>query len=347
MRYIMVLLLQSRNISRRKVILQRALVIVALGLVIGGWLGLDPARQRYHLWKQERALKQAKEFIDNHDAADAQVALDVAFSAAPGRIDAWRMAADMLEQVGAQQSVRLRQHIVSMMDATLEDKLALVNGARKSTTSYRPRRTCHAYAGGGRPPQSLAAALSFTPYVTENSPIADALFDRLKKAYPDNDEFTVAQAMLRLRNPIRERADDARALLERLAANPKYSLRIRRELMTDSIARGDISTAKKWSALVVSEPEANFNDRLHKANFDLLVDRQPFDRVAGGLEALALSNPADAAELAHWLLAQGKERRPIAGSQPPRLDGRGRQGKGGAGGGGGTTEGLGQACLDD
>jgi hypothetical protein len=275
-------------------------------LAIGAWLGIDPIKEQYHLWKQQRALQQAKGFIEKHDAADAQLALDVAFAAAPGRIDAWRVAADMLEQVGAQQSVRLRQHIVGMMSATFDDKIALINGAIK----FRDFNSAHDALSMLTPeeaakPPALAAALSFALW-TENNPMADLLFDRLKAAYPDNDDFKVAQAILRLKNPKPEQAAAAQAILESFSANPKYALRVRRELMTSAITHRDISSARKWSALVAADPKSDFSDRLHEANFDLLVDKRPADAVFGDLESRAAANPTDAAELVHWLLAQGK-----------------------------------------
>jgi hypothetical protein len=282
------------------------LVLAAVAAVIAGWLGFDPAKQRYHLWKQERALSQARAFIDNHDAADAQLALDVAFAAAPGRIDAWRVAADMLEQVGAQQSVRLRQHIVAMESATLDDKVALINGAIKfhDLNSAHDALTMLTPEEAAKPP-ALAAALSFALW-TENSPVADLLFDRLKAAFPDNDDFRVAQAILRLKNPKPDQMDAARAILQGFAGNPKYSLRIHRELMTDAIVHRDLASARKWSALVAADPQSDFNDRLHEANFDLLVDKRPPAEVYGDLESRASSNPAAAADLIHWFLAQGK-----------------------------------------
>lgn len=302
----MVLLLQSRKTSRKKVVLRRGLVIAAVAVIVGGWLGLDPVRQRYHLWKQERALRQAKGFIDKNDSADAQLALQVAFAAAPERIEVWRVAADMMEQVGAQQCVRLRQHIVEMMAATFDDKMALINAAikfrdfnsaRDALSELTPKEASQ--------PAALEMALSFALW-TENSPMADALFDRLKVAYPGNDDFKVAQAILRLKRPSKAQAAEARKTLEALASNPKYSLRIYRELMTDAISRRDIAAAKKWSSLAVADSGADLNDRLHKANFDLLVDKRPAAEVYADLESRASSNAADAAELVHWLLAQGK-----------------------------------------
>src|ERR1700689_495366 len=106
------LILQSRTGSKRRRNVKR-LIWIALPLIaVAGWLSWAPLLTRYRLWKQSNALDQAKKFIAQQDPNDAHLALEVAFTVAPGNIDAWRTAANMLDQVGTPEAVRIRRHIV-------------------------------------------------------------------------------------------------------------------------------------------------------------------------------------------------------------------------------------------
>ncbi len=306
MPYIMVQLLQSRRITHREVLLKRGLVIAAVAVAIGAWLGIDPIKEQYHLWKQQRALKQAKGFIEKNDAADAQLALQVAFQAAPGNIGAFRIAADMLEQVGSRQSLDVRQEIVQMMSATVDDRVALVNSAIKfgDYNAAHDALSQMAPEDANKPP-ALAAALSFA-VATENAPVADMLLDRLKAMTPDNEDLKFAQAALHLKHPDAAKRDDAHRYLEQIATNPKFSLRAHRQLMSDAMARRDYLQAKKWAGLLAADPGATFKDRLYKANFDELLDKRPFGDVFAELAPLAGATPSDAVDFSDWLLVQGK-----------------------------------------
>jgi hypothetical protein len=55
-----------------------------------GWLNRDSLILRYRLGKQQRALRQAKEFFDRRDSANAELAIDVALAATPDRTQALR-----------------------------------------------------------------------------------------------------------------------------------------------------------------------------------------------------------------------------------------------------------------
>lgn len=299
------LVLQSRrNRHRRKWVFRSGV----LALVIAGfaaWHFSGPAIGQYRLWKQRRALRQARDFIDKHDAADAQVALEVAFSSAP-TIETWRTAADMMDQVGAPQSLRMRERIMQMMGSTLQDRVALINSALRFR-DYNAARD--ALAGmtpaEARQPVALGAALSFA-IETEDRAMADALFDRLRKVAPDNDDFKVGQAMLHLSHPDPKVELAARQELRRWTANPKYSLRVRRALLADATRRRDFTEAEKWAAAVVADPQATLGDRLNQANLQLLIDKRPFSEVFAQLAPLASSDPDSAAGFARWILVQGR-----------------------------------------
>lgn len=299
------LLLQSKKGAKGRKLRRRLLWAILAVLVVGAWLAFEPARERYRHWKGERALKQAKAFIEKHDAPNAQLALEVAMTAAPGNAETIRVAADMLEQVGAPQAMRLRRAVVQLQPKSTADAAKLVlcclkfgdyNAARDALSAIPEDRAGESAA--------LHAALAYA-LATGNRPVADALFQELEKQVPKNEDLKTAHTILYLRHPNPEKRAQAQAELERIsAANPAAALQIRREFVSAALERRDYPEAKKWLSLIVADPGALFTDRLQKANIDLIIDRVPFEKVFAELAPRAGGNEADATQFGQWLLLQ-------------------------------------------
>ncbi|HWA85151.1 MAG TPA: hypothetical protein VG710_02920 [Opitutus sp.] len=300
-------LLQSRRQPHRK--RWRKIALVA-GLVLVGfalWESWRELQPRYLRWKQDRALRQARDFIAKHDATNAQLALDVALKTIPGNPETLRVAADMLEQVGAPQAMRLRRAVVQIEPDSAEDAAKLVlcclrfrdfNAAKDALSSTPPKISAET--------PMLRASLAFA-IATDNAPVADALFDRLRTLYPDEADLKFAQAILWLRHPKAERRDEARHQLEDLARkNPKMALEINREFAADALRRRDYAEAKRRYQQILGDSGTTFTDRLQKANLDLLVDHQPFEPLFVALAPFAAQNENDAAQFAQWLLVQNR-----------------------------------------
>lgn len=287
---------------RRYVILA---VVAATG--VGLWQSWDHLHARYLRWKQDRALRQAKHFIANRDAPNAQIALDVALRALPGNPEALRTAADMLEQVGAPQAMRLRRAVTQVEPDSAEDAAKLVlcclrfndiNGARDALSS-----TSHALSVQD---PMVKAALAFA-LATGNSPVADALLRDLEARHPGDEDVQHAHALLLLQHPKPEKREAARKELLHLAdINPKLVLTIRRELIGDAFRRRDYEEAREGLKQLLASPEATLNDRLQLANLQLLVDREPIEPILAQLEPIAAGNEPDAVQFTQWLLVQNR-----------------------------------------
>ncbi len=301
-------LLESRDLKRRRPPWVKLVALLGLAVVsAAGWKAWDAGRPRYLQWKQQRALTQAKEFLEKRDAPNAQLALDVALRTIPGNPDVIRVAADMLEQSGSPQAMRLRRAVVQLLPRSAEDSARLVlsclrfrdfNAAKDALSSTPPDVSAE--------PPMLQAALAFA-IATDNRPVADVLFEKLRETSPDSDALLHGHALLRLRHPKEEEKLAARRQLEELAArNPNLALQIHREFAADALQRRDYVELKKRQALILADPAANFTDHLQKANVDLLVDNAEFDPLFAQLAPLAVSNEADVVQFTQWLLVQSR-----------------------------------------
>lgn len=296
----------ERTASSRKVFLIRVLIAGLVLTGVGAFFAYKPAKQRYRVWKQQRALVQAREFLAANDLPAAKLALDVALMAVPGNLDALRAAADFLDQANMAEAMRLRRQILMIEPGSTADRAALVmaalrfrdlNAAREAVAGFEPAQA--------ERPEALQAALAYA-LATDNRPVADLLFDRLDKVGAGNGNTRVMHAVLRLKHPKPEIVAAARAELDELAKEPRTSLFIHRELMMYALARRDSAEAKRQADAVVADPRARLGDRLSRANLALNLDKQPFADVMATLVPHVGSEPSDVAEFVRWLLLVGR-----------------------------------------
>lgn len=301
-------LLETRRVRHRRSKWRKLVIpLVVVGVGLGLWKGWEIAQPHYLRWKQNRALTQAKEFLQKHDAANAQVALEVALTTVPGNPDTLRVAADMLEQVGAPQAMRLRRAVVQVEPDSAEDAAKLVltclhfrdyNAAKDALSSTAPKVAIQ--------PPMLRAALAYA-LATGNAPVADYIFNRLRKDFPNDEGLKHSQALLHLRHPQEAVRLAARKELEDIARqDPQLALDINREFASDALQRHDYAEVKLRQKLILADPGANFADRLQKANVDLLIEHRPFEPIFAELAPLAAKNDTDAAQFAQWLLVQNR-----------------------------------------
>lgn len=282
-------------------------VAATAAILFGLWKAGEAAVPRYHVWKQSRALKQAKQFIDKRDAPNAQLALEVAIREVPGNPDTIRVAADMLEQVNAPQAMRLRRAVVQVLPDSAEDAAALVmcclkfrdiNAARDALGATPPLVS-------GKAPM-VRAALAFA-LMTDNAPVADALFKQLGSQVPEDPELKVAHSLLLLRHPKEEIREAARRDLEAAATvDPKLRYQIDREFAAYALQRKDYQEAGVRLAALVKHPQASFNDHLQKANLELLVEKKSFEPIFAELSGHAAKDEASAIQFTQWLLVQNR-----------------------------------------
>lgn len=300
-------LMQSKRYSPKKRRWFRIFLIVAVaGLVVGGVVLRDKLTPRYNLWKQQRALKQARDFMEQSDQRNAKIALDVALLAAPNNPEAWRTAAEFLEQNSAMQAIRVRRQIVELSPDTLDDRIALIMTALRFKDMITAREALSGMSvAQAQEPAALRAALAFA-LATNAAPVADALYDRLRAIYPDNEELRYDHAALRCLIPNQELASVARAEVEKFAEKPEYRLRALRWLLVDAIKRKENAVAIKWSRQLAETPKAELHDLLHRANVALLIEKAPLAELLPPLELRASRNPTDVATLVGWLANQNR-----------------------------------------
>ncbi len=299
-------ILQSRKLTPRQFWLRIIAAGVLVLIIAGAWIVSPRLMQHYKVAKQQRALTQAKEFLAQKDYNNSQLALKVAFEAIPGDPQTIRVAAELLEAVGSPAAMPLRRRAVAANPDSPEDHAALIKCALRFGDINAARDAVAAVpeklAGT---PAILKAGLAFA-MATNNAPVADAFFDRLQIAEPDNENLEIMHNLLLLRSPRAHIASGARAKLDELALIPRNTLFIQRELLRTALLRKAYPEASKLASTIIATPGATMDDRLNLANIHLNIDHEPFDRIFTELAPLAAKTPEDTAVFARWMLVIGQ-----------------------------------------
>ena len=298
--------MSQRTSSSRKVFWWRIAIAGVVVAGAGAFFAYKPAMREYRVWKQQRALEQAREFLARNDLPAAKLALEVALLAVPGNIEALRAAADFLDQANLPEAMRIRRQILMLEPRSTADRTALVmaalrfrdlNAAREAVAGFEPAEA--------ERPEALQAALAYA-LATDNRPVADLLFTRLDAVGAGNDNTRVMHAVLRLKHPKPEVVAKAQAELDELVKEPRHSLFIHRERMLDALVRRDTEAAKRHADAILADPRAKLGDRLARANIALNLEKRPFAEVFAGLAPQVGTAPEDVAEFVRWLLLVGQ-----------------------------------------
>ncbi len=264
-------------------------------------------RPRYQLWKQERALDQARDYLAERDPANAKLAVDVALEAVPNNPNAWRVAAELLEQVGSPEAVRLRRRLAAMLPNSADDQANLVltalrfrdvNAAKDAMQAMQPEVAAEVPA--------LRAALAYA-LATRDNAMADLIMGELQEQVPDEVELQISRAMLWLRHPDPQRVNQAREELQAIAERePERALPIYRAFGAFELGRRDFGAAKQWYERVAALPAADFNDQLQLANVEIAEWGQVSAERREALVGAAAVDPRAAAQYVDWLLVQSE-----------------------------------------
>lgn len=293
--------------SKRRRPYRKPLIVVSVAAVaIGGYVFGPRAWHRveraYLQAKQDRALAQAKDFFATNNPSAAAAALQVALSAQPSHAAAWRTAADLVEQAGAREAILLRRRVLELEPDEPANRLALAQTALRFgefNTALETFGTLPDSAKTTPEGERLALALSLQGGV---APIADVLFETLKKQSPADRRLSFSHAVLRLRHPKPDKATEARRVVEGFRTQPGYELQALRELYLDAVARRENDRALQLAHELAAAPGAALGDKLSAANADLVLAKKPLEELQPALAAQAAGSAADAVQFAQWLL---------------------------------------------
>jgi hypothetical protein len=286
-------------------------LFIGLVVLIAGFFILPKAwhwgMAKYAPIKQERALRQASEYLAAKNPSAAAAAINVALMANPGSVAAWRKTADLVESTGANEALAYRRRVIEMEPNNPENILALTKTAFRLGDSQTMQETLVALPNElKRSPEVLRMVLALSLQYNA-APIADALYDQLDKVQPKDPDLTFQHAVLLMRHPKEAKAIKARQTVMEMGAKSEYRLASARALFVDALGRIDKARILELSKQLSSDPQAGFGDKLSAANGVLSYGARPVQDIIKEFSVSAATNPTDAVQFAQWLRVQKRD----------------------------------------
>ena len=286
---------------KRKILITAGLVLVAAMAVAA--LFTRPAYCRY---KEERALRQAKAFLEEGDLTSASLSVRQALVTNPRSLAASRLMADMAEAAGSPQMLDWRRRMVELAP-TIENRLSLAAAALR--TEAPP------YSLGSEILTELrATATNRVAYCNLSADLAMKLgkpneaetwVETARQLQPSNSLHELNLAVLRLGSTNRPDATQARATLMQLRTNTNLAAVALRSLVADSLLRKDLAEAETFSAQLLTQPVASFADRLQHLDILGQANSSKFQTFLPVIQSEASTNAAKVSDISNWMLRHG------------------------------------------
>ncbi len=287
----------------------------AKGLRRGGWisvafvailLAFGGSFFTYHAycrWQGERAIREARSFLENNDAQNSILSLRTALRYCPHHFEALRAIASLLESAHSSEALAHRRTLMDVQPQLLEPKLAYARTALLLDRPEEAGKVLERVKGANRKtPQFLELRAEFF-LARGRADLALEAYRELFEWHPENRRAQVKLTALELQSGLEQAHDAARAEMESLANDDEFGLIALRALTHDALRRQDHAAALSWSARACEMPRAEFSDRLQQLQALSAAKSAAYERGLIELERSALEHPEFTAQLGKWKLS--------------------------------------------
>jgi Flp pilus assembly protein TadD len=287
--------LQRKDFGKRWL---RRLAICGLAaiLALGSYCG-------YGVWRKRHLSQQAQDFYARQDYQSAVLVARHLLQLDPKNIAACRIMGEVGELAGKREAISWREQLVALEPGVAANKIALASAAVRFGQLDLARKTLDAVdpiARANVKYHQLSGALAIAE---KKSALAEREFAAALQLDPENTQFAMNLAAVRLTSADLPTRDKARAELTRLVGQTALRLDALRALTMDALANKSSGDAEKWAAQLRLEKGATFSDLLL-----YLEATQKTDAAAPALhdaQENATRSPAIAAALITWMNRHG------------------------------------------
>lgn len=280
------------------------LYVVILGLLLlgGGYAGY----RGYKSVRQDRLIKQAREYLAKPDPRKALLCLQRALRYNSRDIEACRLMAELAETTRSPAAMVYRSRVVELNPRSTDDRLAL---AQTAMTFRDYASATNALEGVDAAGKKTAAYHNIAGAVAAaaNQPMqAESHFLEATRLEPQNPVLQLNLAVVRLHGTNAPALAEARSALKRISANPTNSTLRRqalRELAIDSMRHKQSEAALSLSRQLLQETNSVFRDRLLRLEVLRETRNAEYKPALATFQREAASEPGKIAELGIWQMA--------------------------------------------
>ena len=278
-------------------------------LIVGGLVGLIlvivlvyTGAHFFQRWQERHLIRRAAAYLSGGDVKAAALSARRAVQMNPANADAARAMAQIADRAGDRTAPEWWRKVLDLQPHNAEDALALVRSALRGNDLATAEKTLDGLDEAAKRTAGYHAASGRLAEMKKNPVEAERHWAKASEIAPDNTSYQFQLALIRLGTNDKSKRESARAVLERLRADPKQRAAATRTLILDGEAHHEEAHRMQLLANELqSYPEALFSDHL----LYLEILRQLHDPGFAGylkkLEQDAAPNPTDLASLLSWM----------------------------------------------
>ncbi len=232
-------------------------LLIALGAVL--YFG----RPAYHRYKENRAVKQAEEFVKNGDLRSANLSLRVALALNSSNLTANLMMANLMDQAQSPAAIAYRKRVWELQP-TLTNRLFFAACALRYEKPPFPitAEVLNEMRGVGETNTQYHLVASQLALKLNQLTNAESHLQSAAKLDPTNLLHQLNLATVRLQSADINTASEARKNLAGLISDATLGLPALRSLTADSITRHDGPSAAEYGRKLGAHAQATLDDRL-------------------------------------------------------------------------------------
>jgi hypothetical protein len=298
---------ESFRLFRHRVSPERLAAVIAITalVVVLAVICFSYASKFFNSWREQQLLKHAGALLQQHDYLGANREAQRALDLHPDSLPAFYILAEATEQQNRIETVAWRAQIARLAPQKLDSQLNLASAALRFGELETARKALNRIAPNDRQKAEYHVVAGWLARAEGDAAGLLEHFAAAAKEEPGNDLYQFNLAALQIKSPEKERSDDARSTLTRLAKVPEYRAGALRALLNDAVDRNDPITADALAQDLQMSPQVTFGDYLLCLNFYRKLDEKKFLALLDRVKPVAARNPADLAALMDWMNSNG------------------------------------------
>ena len=277
---------------------------VAVGIALGV-IAYSYGSKAYNGWLESRLLKRASAMLEQQDLNGATRAAQRALELHRDSLPAYRILAEATEKQNRIDTVAWRAQIARLLPHDLDSQLNLASAALRFGELDVARKALDNVAPNDRLKPAYHVVAGWLARAQGDEAGQQEHFAAAAKAEPKNDIYQFNLAVLQIKSADKEKADNARAALERLSKSTQFRTGAVRALLTDAIERGDLSAADALAQDLQMAQQVNFSDYLLCLNLYRKLDEKKFAALLEKVKPVAARDASDLALLIEWMNNNG------------------------------------------
>lgn len=279
--------------SMKRWVFRIAILLVLAVVAALGW-------REYRKFRHDRMVDRARELIEKKDYNQAILSAKRALQMNPNDAVAVRMMVELSEAQKTKEALYWHRRL-SEMEPASANYIAWADCALRYDERLIADQALARVDKAGQQTAAFQDAAGRLSAMGQQFADADAHFATAVKLEPQNVQYRIRQATIRVRLGTAEQQEEAREVLEKNAADPVQRDTATRALLDYYFRQRAWEKALKLAKQVQETPDATFGDRMLYLGLLRTFNRPEFHSYLLTLQDMAATNPEDASTLITWM----------------------------------------------